>query len=147
MKKTKIVSIAIGALFYLGSMSILNNVFAHDHGERSPMKMLFKNLDLTDDQRQEVRSIMLSTLKEGRSLRSEMREESLGALDDLKKGTHEQLSVVLSEEQMTQFNKNSERMDQRRAKMLDKKMKGHDKRRKHKKDKKRNKNKEHKERH
>lgn len=76
-----------------------------------------------------------------------MREESLGALDDLKKGTHEQLSVVLSEEQMTQFNKNSERMDQRRAKMLDKKMKGHDKRRKHKKDKKRNKNKEHKERH
>ena len=122
----KYISFAIGAILYLGSMSLLNSAYAHDHNDRG-IRMLFQDMDLTDEQRKEVRSIMSSSIKEGRGLRAEMREQSMDAMDELKKGTKEKLSTVLSEEQMAQFDKNSKRMEKRKEKMRDKKMKGHGK--------------------
>ena len=127
MKTNKYITFGIGVAFYLGSLSLFNNAYAHDHGERAPIKMLFKNLDLSDEQRKEVRSIMSESFKEGRTIRAEMREESMEAIDDLKDGAHERLSAVLSEEQMTQFNKNSRRMEKRKEKMRERKMKDHKK--------------------
>ena len=126
MKNMKYISFAIGAILYLGSMSLLNSAYAHDHNDRG-IRMLFQDMDLTDEQRKEVRSIMSSSIKEGRGLRAEMREQSMDAMDELKKGTKEKLSTVLSEEQMAQFDKNSKRMEKRKEKMRDKKMKGHGK--------------------
>jgi hypothetical protein len=127
MKTNKYITFGIGVAFYLGSLSLFNNAYAHDHGERAPIKMLFKNLDLSDEQRKEVRSIMSESFKEGRTIRAEMREESMEAIDDLKDGAHERLSAVLSEDQMTQFNKNSQRMEKRKEKMRERKMKDHKK--------------------
>ena len=127
MKTNKYITFGIGVAFYLGSLSLFNNAYAHDHGERAPIKMLFKNLDFSDEQRKEVRSIMSESFKEGRTIRAEMREESMEAIDDLKGGAHERLSTVLSEEQMTQFNKNSQRMEKRKEKMRERKMKDHKK--------------------
>ena len=127
MKNMKYISFAIGVVLYLGSMSLLNNAYAHNHNDRSGIRMLFQNMDLTDEQRKEVRSIMSSSIKEGRGLRAEMREQSMDAMDELKKGTKEKLSTVLSEEQMAQFDKNSKRMEKRKEKMRDKKMRGHGK--------------------
>ena len=126
MKNMKYISFAIGAILYLGSMSLLNNAYAHDRNDRG-IRMLFQDMDLTDEQRKEVRSIMSSSIKEGRGVRAEMREQSMDAMDELKKGTKEKLSTVLSEEQMAQFDKNSKRMEKRKEKMRDKKMKGHSK--------------------
>ena len=126
MKNMKYISFAIGAILYLGSMSLLNSAYAHDHNDRG-IRMLFQDMDLTDEQRKEVRSIMSSSIKEGRGLRAEMREQSMDAMDELKKGTKEKLSTVLSEEQMTQFDKNSKRMEKQTEKMRDKKMRGHGK--------------------
>ena len=127
MKNMKYISFAIGAILYLGSMSIPNNAYAHNHNDRSGIRMLFQNMDLTEEQREEVRSIMSSSIKEGRGLRAEMREQSMDAMDELKKGTKDKLSTVLSEEQMAQFDKNSKRMEKRKEKMREKKMKGHSK--------------------
>ena len=124
MKNMKYISFAIGVVFYLGSMSLLNNAYAHNHNDRSGIRMLFQNMDLTDEQRKEVRSIMSSSIKEGRGLRAEMREQSMDAMDELKKDTKKKLSTVLSEEQMAQFDKNSKRMEKRKEKMRNKKMKG-----------------------
>ena len=141
MNTNKYVTFGIGVALYFGSLSILNNAYAHDHGERSeraPIRMLFKNLDLSDEQRKEVRSIMSESMREGRTIRVEMREESIDAIDDLKNGTNEKISAVLSEEQMTQFNKNSQRMEKRREKMGDRRMKDRKKGKKRK-DKKRHK--------
>jgi len=111
----------------LGSLSLLNNAYAHEHHDRSPIKMLFKDIDLTEDQRSEVRSIMSSSIEEGRTIRAEMREESMDAMDELKEGTHEQIATVLSQEQMAQFDKNSQRMEQRAERMREGKMKDHKK--------------------
>ena len=127
MRKMRYISFSIGALLYLGSMSLLNNAYAHNHNDRSGIRMLFQDMDLTDEQRKEVRSIMSSSIKEGMGLRAEMREQSIDAMNDLKKGTKEKLSTVLSEEQMAQFDKNSKRMEKRKEKMRDKKMRGHGK--------------------
>ena len=124
MRKMRYISFSIGALLYLGSMSLLNNAYAHNHNDRSGIRMLFQDMDLTDEQRKEVRSIMSSSIKEGRGLRAEMREQSMDAMDDLKKDTKKKLSTVLSEEQMAQFDKNSKRMEKRKEKMRNKKMKG-----------------------
>ncbi len=124
MRNMRYISFAIGALLYLGSMSLLNNAYAHDHNDRSGIRMLFQDMDLTDEQRKEVRSIMSSSIKEGRGLRAEMREQSMDAMDELKKDTKKKLSTVLSEEQMAQFDKNSKRMEKRKEKMRNKKMKG-----------------------
>ena len=119
----KIKSFAIGTILLLGTTSLLNNAYAHNQYDRSPVRMLFKDMDLTDDQRKEVKSIMSASIKEGR----ELREESLEAMDDLKKGTHKKLSSILSEEQMARFDKNSKRMENRKENMRDGKMKRHDK--------------------
>ena len=127
MKNMKYISFAIGAILYLGSMSLLNNAYAHNHSDQIGVRMLFQDMDLTDKQRKEVRSIMSSSIKEGRGLRAEMREQSMDAMDDLKKGTKDKLSTVLSEEQMAQFDKNSKRMEKRKERMRDKKMRGHSK--------------------
>ena len=127
MRSMKIKSFAIGTILLLGATSLLNNAYAHNHYDRSPVRMLFKDMDLTDDQRKEVKSIMSASIKEGRGIRAEMREESLDAMDDLKKGTHKKLSSVLSEEQMAQFDKNSKRMENRKENMRDGKMKRHSK--------------------
>ena len=127
MRSMKIKSFAIGTILLLGTTSLLNNAYAHNHYDRSPVRMLFKDMDLTDDQRKEVKSIMSASIKEGRGIRAEMREESLDAMDDLKKGTHKKLSSVLSEEQMAQFDKNSKRMENRKENMRDGKMKRHGK--------------------
>ena len=123
MRSMKIKSFAIGTILLLGTTSLLNNAYAHNHYDRSPVRMLFKDMDLTDDQRKEVKSIMTASIKEGR----ELREESLEAMDDLKKGTHKKLSSILSEEQMAQFDKNSKRMENRKENMRDGKMKRHGK--------------------
>ena len=127
MRSIKIKSFAIGAILLLGTASLLNNAYAHNHYDRSPVRMLFKDMDLTVDQRKEVKSIMTASIKEGRKIRAEMREESLEAMDDLKKGTHTKLSSILSEEQMARFDKNSKRMENRKENMRDGKMKRHGK--------------------
>ena len=123
MRSMKIKSFAIGTILLLGTTSLLNNAYAHNHYDRSPVRMLFKDMDLTVDQRKEVKSIMTASIKEGR----ELREESLEAMDDLKKGTHKKLSSILSEEQMARFDKNSKRMKNRKENMRDGKMKRHGK--------------------
>ena len=123
MRIMKIKSFAIGTILLLGTASLLNNAYAHNHYDRSPVRMLFKDMDLTVDQRKEVKSIMTASIKEGR----ELREESLEAMDDLKKGTHKKLSSILSEEQMARFDKNSKRMEKRKENMRDGKMKRHGK--------------------
>ena len=127
MRIIKIKSFAVGAILLLGTTILLNNAYAHNHNDRSPVRMLFKDMDLTVDQRKEVKSIMTASIKEGRKIRAEMREESLEAMDDLKKGTHTKLSSILSEEQMARFDKNSERMENRKENMRDGKMKRHGK--------------------
>jgi len=48
-------------------------------------------------------------------------------MDELKEGTHEQIATVLSQEQMAQFDKNSQRMEQRAERMREGKMKDHKK--------------------
>ena len=149
MKITKSLTFAIGAILYLGSLSLLNNVYAHNHADRSPVKMLLKDLDLSDEQRKEVRSIMSASIKEGRTIRAEMREESMDAIDELKDDTHVRLATILSDEQMAQFDKNSQRMEKRREKMRDRKMNDHHKGKgkKGRKDKKRHNKKRHKQHH
>ena len=127
MRNMRYISFAIGAMLYLCSLSLLYNAYAHNHNDRSGIRMLFQDMDLTDEQRIEVRSIMSSSIKEGRGLRAEMREQSMDAMDDLKKDTKKNLSTVLSEEQMAQFDKNSKRMEKRKEKMRNKKMRGHGK--------------------
>ena len=149
MKITKSLTFAIGAILYLGSLSLLNNAYAHNHADRSPVKMLLKDLDLSDEQRKEVRSIMSASIKEGRTIRAEMREESMDAIDELKDDTHVRLATILSDEQMAQFDKNSQRMEKRRDKMRDRKMNDHHKGKgkKGRKDKKRHNKKRHKKHH
>ena len=149
MKITKSLTFAIGAILYLGSLSLLNNAYAHNHADRSPVKMLLKDLDLSDEQRKEVRSIMSASIKEVRTIRAEMREESMDAIDELKDDTHVRLATILSDEQMAKFDKNSQRMEKRRDKMRDRKMNDHHKGKgkKGRKDKKRHNKKRHKQHH
>ena len=122
MRSMKFRSFSIAAILLVGSTFLLNNIYAHGHNDRSSNRMLFKGIDLTDEQRKEVRAIMSSSIKEGIDIRTEMREQSMDAMGDLKKGTHEKISAVLSEEQMAQFDKNSKRMEKRSGKMRDRKM-------------------------
>ena len=60
------IAIISGVIFYLGSLSVLDTALARDHNhgkdDRKPMKMLFHNIDMSEDQRKQVKGIMQLSL-------------------------------------------------------------------------------------
>jgi len=127
------IAVMISLSLYLGSLFLIDTALAgghkggeghdHDRGKNSP-SMLFKGIDMTDEQRKEVREIMGSSMEKGK----ELREDSKNQSDAIKKDTREQLAGVLNDDQMSQFEKNAKRMN--RAKMSKGKMRGDKKRKK-----------------
>jgi len=147
------VTIITAVIFYLGSLSVIDSAIArdHDHGKNDgkPIRMLFHNIDMSEDQRKQVKEIMKTSLEQGKELRKATEKEVDQQRDAIKSRNREALSTVLNEEQMSQFDENARRInmgrenrDKHRGKM-DKKsrMKGgkhnkggdHNKRGKHKK--------------
>ena len=127
------IAVMISLSLYLGSLFLIDSALAgghkggeghdHDRGKNSP-SMLFKGIDMTDEQRKEVREIMGSSMEKGKELRKDSKNQS----DAIKKDTREQLAGVLDDDQMSQFEKNAKRMN--RAKMSKGKMRGDKKRKK-----------------
>ena len=142
------IAIITAVIFYLGSLSVIDSAIAQDHdhdkNDRKPMKMLFHNIDMSDDQRTQVKEIMKASFEQGKELRKTKEKEADGQRNEIKSQNREALSAVLNDEQMSQFDKNAKRIamgrdkrDSHRGKM-DKKgrMKGgkHNKGGKHKKE-------------
>lgn len=71
-------------------------------GDRDGLRMLFRGLELDEEQRAQVGSIMREQMEKGRQ-----QGEALKA--SMFNETRDQLSGVLSEEQLKQFNMNAER--------------------------------------
>ena len=125
------IAVMISLSLYLGSLFLIDSAIAgghkgaegHDHGNNSA-RMLFRGIDMTDEQRKEVRQIMNSSMQQGKELREDSKKQS----DAIKKDTREQLAGVLNDDQMSQFEKNAKRMN--RAKMSKGKMRGDKKRKK-----------------
>ena len=82
-------------------------------GDRDGLRMLFRGLELDEEQRTQVGSIMREQMEKGRQ-----QGEALKA--SMFNETRDQLSGVLSEEQLEQFDRNAER-----AKEMGDKMKAH----------------------
>ncbi len=107
-------TLMISLSLYLGGLFLMDSALAsghkggegHDHDRgKNLATMLFRGIDMTDEQREEVRQIMA-----------------------IKKDTREQLAGVLDDEQMSQFENNAKRMN--RAKKSKGKKHGHKKRNK-----------------
>ena len=82
-------------------------------GDRDGLRMLFRGLELDEEQRAQVGSIMREQMEKGRQ-----QGEALKA--SMFNETRDQLSGVLSEEQLEQFDRNAER-----AKEMGDRMKAH----------------------
>ena len=127
------IAVMISLSLYLGSLFLIDSALAgghkggeghdHDRGKNSPT-MLFRGIDMTDEQRKEVRQIMNSSMQQGKELREDSKKQG----DAIKKDTREQLAGVLNDDQMSQFENNAKRMN--RAKMSKGKMRGDKKRKK-----------------
>ena len=126
-------TLMISLSLYLGSLFLMDITLAsghkggegHDHDRgKNPATMLFRGIDMTDDQREEVRQIMRSNMEKGKELRKDSKKQG----DAIKKDTREQLAGVLDDEQMSQFENNAKRMN--RAKKSKGKKHGHKKRNK-----------------
>ena len=127
------IAVMISISLYLGSLFLIDNALAgghksgeghdHDRGKNSA-SMLFRGIDMTDEQRKEVRQIMNSSMQKGKELREDSKKQG----DAIKKDTREQLAGVLDDEQMSQFENNAKRMN--RAKKSKGKKHGHKKRNK-----------------
>ena len=127
------IAVMISLSLYLGSLFLIDSALAgghkggeghdHDRGKNSPT-MLFRGIDMTDEQRKEVRQIMNSNMQKGKELREDSKKQG----DAIKKDTRKQLAGVLDDDQMSQFEKNAKRMN--RAKMSKGKMRGDKKRKK-----------------
>ena len=109
------IAIISGVIFYLGSLSVLDTALARDHNhgkdDRKPMKMLFHNIDMSEDQRKQVKGIMQASFEEGKELRKTIEKETEGQRDEIKTQNREALSAVLNDEQMSQFDKNAKRIE------------------------------------
>ena len=126
-------TLMISLSLYLGSLFLIDSALAgghkggegHDHDRgKNLATMLFRGIDMTDEQREEVRQIMRSNMEKGKELRKDSKKQG----DAIKKDTREQLAGVLDDEQMSQFENNAKRMN--RAKMSKGKMRGDKKRKK-----------------
>ncbi len=124
------IAVMISISLYLGSLFLIDSALAgghkggedHDHDRgKSPTNMLFRGIDMTDKQREEVRQIMRSSMEKGKELRKDSKKQG----DAIKKDTREQLAGVLDDDQMSQFEKNAKRMN--RAKKSKGKKHGHKK--------------------
>ena len=74
----------------------------------NPIKMLFGNLDLSDEQRDQVGSIMREQMEKGKNQREGFKSE-----------TKDRLAAVLTDEQLRRFEENSMRMERRKEHMKD----------------------------
>ena len=127
------IAVMISLSLYLGSLFLIDSALAgghkggeghdHDRGKNSA-SMLFRGIDMTDEQKKEVRQIMNSSMQKGKELRKDSKKQG----DAIKKDTREQLAGVLDDDQMSQFEKNAKRMN--RAKMSKGNMHGDKKRKK-----------------
>ena len=117
------IAIITAVIFYLGSLSLIDSAIARDHDhdkhDRKPMKMLFHNIDMSEDQRTQVKEIMQSSFEQGKELRKTIEKETEGQRDEIKTQNREALSAVLNDEQMSQFDKNAKRIEMGRDNLRD----------------------------
>ena len=108
-------TIITAVIFYLGSLSAIHSAIARDHDhdkhDQKPMKMLFHNIEMSDDQRTQVKEIMQTSFEQGKELRKTIEKETHGQRNEIKSQNREALSAVLNDEQMSQFDKNAKRME------------------------------------
>ena len=90
--------------------------------DHNPVRMLFRGLELNEEQRAEVGSIMREQMEKGKNQR-----------ESFKSATRDRLAAVLTEEQLGQLDQNAKRMKQMKSKMDRKKGGPKGKRSKHKK--------------
>ena len=76
--------------------------------DHSPIRMLFGNLDLSEEQKNQVGSIMREQMDKGRNIRESNKSETKSRLAD-----------VLTDEQVRGFEENSMRMERRKERMKD----------------------------
>ena len=74
--------------------------------DHSPVRMLFRGLDLNDEQKDQVGSIMREQMEKGRNQRETSKSE-----------TRDRLAAVLTEEQLGQFDLNARRMERMKSEM------------------------------
>ena len=74
--------------------------------DHNPVRMLFRGLELNEEQRAEVGSIMREQMEKGKNQR-----------ESFKSATRDRLAAVLTEEQLGQLDQNAKRMKQMKSKM------------------------------
>ena len=74
--------------------------------DHSPVRMLFRGLDLNEEQRVQVGSIM-----------REQKEKARNQKESFKSETRDRLAAVLTEEQLGQLDQKSKKMEQMKSKM------------------------------
>ena len=130
----QVLTIMATVVIYLGSVLLIDSAIAMDHHEgaqdapkahehkdgdrmrrhegkdqrrdHNPARMLFRGLDLNEEQRVQVGSIMREQMEKGRNQQESFKSE-----------TRDRLTAVLTEEQLGQFDQNAKKMEQMRSKM------------------------------
>ena len=74
--------------------------------DHSPVRVLFRGLDLNEEHRTEVSSIMREQMEKGKNQR-----------EGFKSATRDRLAAVLTEEQLGQLDQNAKRMKHMKSKM------------------------------
>ena len=109
------VTIITAVIFYLGSLSVIDSAIARDHdhdkNNRKPMRMLFHKIEMSEDQRKQVKEIMKASFEQGKELRRTIKKDADQQRDAMKSRNREALSAVLNEEQMSQFDENARRVE------------------------------------
>jgi len=131
----QVLAVMATVVIYLGSVLLIDSAIALDHHEgaqdaskahehkdgdrmrrhegkdqrrdHNPVKMLFRGLDLNEEQRVQVGSIMREQMEKGRNQQESFKSE-----------TRERLTTVLTEEQLGQFDQNAKKMEQMRSEMV-----------------------------
>ena len=132
----QVLAIIATVTIYLGSVLLIDSAIAKDHHagaednskshqhkdadrmrgskgkgkgrDHSPIRMLFGNLDLSEEQKDQVGSIMREQMEKGKNQREGFKSE-----------TKDRLAAVLTDEQLRGFEENSMRMERRKEHMKD----------------------------
>ena len=127
----QIITVVMTVFIYIGTIGLIDTSIAaghHGHEKKGNPKMLFRDIDMDKQQRDQVKRIMGEQKEKSEAMLESIKQDNEPQMLAIQTETRDRLSSVLTAEQMSQFDKNAKRAKNKRSKM---KKKNHKKGKKH----------------
>ena len=120
----QIVTVLMTVFIYIGAIGLIDTSLAvghHGHEKKGKPRMLLRDIDMDKQQRDQVRKIMGEQLEKSEAMLETIKKENESKILAIKNETRDRLSSILTVKQMSQFDKNIKRAENKMSQTKKKK--------------------------